>query len=155
FEEFNEAYYKGLHEIAEKMSGPTADALEAQKFIGVLKELLATTRYRLMDPIADKIGILTADGLGWKTKSGEVFLLPTLSRAAVENTTGIIEISNHTLHEQMDQLKFLGRKDAGRNTCVIKIGGESRRVLVIAPGVLFDRPPEPDFLPKDEEPGVL
>ena len=124
------------------MAAYTAESLEAHRFLATLRELLVSERYLLLprgqrgtDADRDRL-------LGWREANG-VYLLPTVSREAVERTLGreaLGGISEKTLHMQLDNLGFIAGKAAGRLTRVVTVGAERVRVLHLIAAALLPRP---------------
>jgi DNA primase catalytic core len=137
-----DAHAQGLKILAEGMAHNTATSLEATRYLVVLRELLVSERYILLkvteQPTMESERTRV---IGWQAEDGSAYLLPKLARAAVDSVLGprgLGDLSEQTLHSQLDGLGALQSKQDGRFTTVQWIAGEkaARRVIHIKAEVL-------------------
>jgi hypothetical protein len=145
-----DAHTRGLHTLATEMAVYTAASLEAERFLTALRELIVSQRYILLK-IAEQPTNESERSrmIGWQGEDGSLFLLPKLARAAVDiafGTRGLGDLSEQTLHAQLESLGAIKEKDPGRLTKVQWIAGEkaARRVLHLTADAMKERssPPE-------------
>ncbi len=135
--EFAAAHAAGLRLLAGAMARQTAETVEAARFGEVLQQLLASGACRLVERGGSREG---EDVIGWRAPDGGAYLLPDLARRAVEvalGGEGLNRVSNEALYGQLEEMGYLGTKDAGRRTKALRLeGGRSVRVLHLASSAL-------------------
>jgi Domain of unknown function (DUF3854) len=140
---FREAHASGLKAIATEMASYTAEALDATRFLAALKELLASEQAALL-PTRGEIPLSSERDrmVGWRDAEGPIYLLSETARKAVEQilgSRGLGDLSDTTLHTQLDGLGLLEAKGKGRLTIVKKIRGKCERVLCLKPAAIEER----------------
>jgi hypothetical protein len=145
-----DAHAQGLKSLAEGMAHNTAISLEATRYLAVLRELLVSQRYILLN-VTDQPTMESERTrvIGWQAEDGSAYLLPKLARAAVDTvlgSRGLGDLSEQTLHSQLDGLGALQSKQDGRFTTVQWIAGEKavRRVIHIKTAVLKESTDDKD-----------
>jgi hypothetical protein len=122
--------------IADWMAHSTVEALEGVRFVNALRDLLAIGRAVLLprqvaypDPGTRELERV----IGWEDGNGGAYVIPNVSRFAVERligADGLGHLSDHTLYSQLDDLGMLASKGKNTHTRVIKLAdGATRRVL--------------------------
>lgn len=132
------AHSEGLQRIAHNMSLRTAEALEAQRFLGALRELLATRQLLLLpSQVADPEHTDPKRLLGWFDDAG-CYILPTIAIERVRQLLGPgnFTISPQALYTQLDGIKAIARKGEDFTTRQKKINGTNQRVLHLKPEAL-------------------
>lgn len=149
---FAQSYMNGIDRIAAMMANRTSDALEANRFIDSLRELLDSGRALLLKP-EQRTPDAPSDKdrhIGWLLSNGTVYLIPNISRQLVEKHWGknsLNQIGRRTLYSQLDGLGMIAEKGKSQATIRKTVFMNFRtRVLVIKPGVLTDTFPETDFM---------
>lgn len=123
----------GLTLVAEEMARLTAEALEANRFLETLIELITSGRSLLLPACHEAQDEERDRFIGWKDSDNSVYLLPELARLAVERVLGIgglNGLSNATLYSQLAGLGLIESSDSGRHTKNIRSDqGKVVRVL--------------------------
>jgi len=126
-DEYAGAYEKALSVIAGGMAENTSVAIEAERFIAALRELLASGRY-VLRRLDDELG---SQGLGWMNGDGSAYVMPVIARRAVEDLLGrddLNGISNNTLYAQLKERGYL-YPGAEKTTTTKRLAGGVKRVL--------------------------
>lgn len=132
---YSEAYFAGLNQIANQMATYTADSLEAERFMSMLRDLITTHQAVLIER-GTKPGIVDSDRMiGWKDVDGGAYILGNIARALVERYYGkecLNNLSNNTLYTQMRELGYLipGRD---KSTHLLREFDQVHRVIRLAP----------------------
>lgn len=137
-QKYSDAYFEGLKAVATEMAKYTANALEATRFVGMLRDLLITGQAVLIER-GSRPGLAEGDRMiGWKDVDGGAFLLMGVTRALMIRHFGkdcLNTISETMLYNQMKDLGYLlPGKD--RASSVIKELGSTQRVARITPMAL-------------------
>lgn len=125
--EYADEYMLALRGIAGGMAENTSVAIEAERFIAALRELLASGRYVLRG-LNDELGLM---GLGWMNGDGSAYLMPVIARRAVEDLLGrddLNGISNNALYAQLRERGYL-IPAAEKTTVTKRLAGGVKRVL--------------------------
>jgi hypothetical protein len=134
--EHQAAHAAGLATIAGDMAQRTTTAMEAIRFLDVLRELIITGQ-KVLVPKGSTSSEAPDRYVGWRDQKDEsVYLAPDLSRAAVDyllRPHGLGALSQTTLYAQLNSLGVIASHDDGRVTKVIRIGSELQRVLHLRP----------------------
>jgi Domain of unknown function (DUF3854)/Domain of unknown function (DUF927) len=137
---YRQAHQVGLEAVAATMASYTAEALEASRYLATLRELIVSQRYLLLKKGESPTNESERDRmLGWRDTDASVYLLPVLAKAAVERTLGrdgLGGVSDKTLYLQLEALGILASKEKGRQTKLLKVGGERYRTLHLKASVL-------------------
>lgn len=125
---------KGLTHLASEMAGFTAEALEANRFIASLKEMIAGGRAIVLDKTNQQINEESPNAtrtIGWYADDGSAYLLPEATVEIVKKSTGdtLGNISRNALYEQLDQLGYIASKNKDRQTKLVRIAGDVQRIL--------------------------
>jgi hypothetical protein len=125
---------KGLTNLASEMAGFTAEALEANRFIASLKEMIAGGRAIVLGKTSERINEESPNAtrtIGWYADDGSAYLLPEATVELVKKSTGdtLGNISRNALYEQLDQLNFIASKNKDRQTKLVRIAGDVQRIL--------------------------
>ncbi len=141
-ERYAEEHARGLEEVAGLMATYTAEAREATRFLGFLKDLLIG-RCILLDKGEEPKDSEERDRhLGWRDRDGSAYIVPSLAMAAIERVWGkdaLGGISSKALYAQLNGLGVLASKDRGEHTRTLKIGGHdgyTRKTLHLKSAVL-------------------
>lgn len=137
---YTKAHGDGLRRIAENMAKSTTEALECVRFLGALRELLATGQGVLIPrglPAADMSQHDRERLIGWKDDAG-IYLLPTVALERIRKLLGqqSITASLQVLYSQFDGMKLIAGRGKDKVTRPIKMWGELYRVLHLLPDVL-------------------
>lgn len=137
---YTAAHGNGLRRIADNMAKATTEALEANRFLAGLRELLATGQGVLIqrDRLKEDVALHERDRMiGWVDEEG-VYLLPTAAMERVRKLLGpqAVTVSLQVLYGQFDGLKLLGSKGRDKITRPMRMQGETQRVLHLIPDVL-------------------
>lgn len=130
-------YTNGLYEIAKTMASATAEALEADRFIAGLKELLFTGQAILVKDTGHHAAIAAERKenliIGWEDGANGGYFNSETARGAVERLLrdDLNGITNSTLYEQLDALGLISKGTDGKTTKPIKRDGKTVRVLHI------------------------
>lgn len=132
-----EAHMRGLSEIvATTMAEATAEALEATRYLGALRELVAVEQISIPDMnavVTDKEKLRL---VGWQDQNG-IYLMPGVTRRAIENLVGDLNgISALALNKQLDALGVIASKNKGRYTKNRRINGKVEVTLHLKKSVL-------------------
>lgn len=153
---YSQAHGDGLRRIAENMARATTEALEVNRFIAGLKELLATGQATLIDKSRrqdDVAGYERERMVGWIDDEG-VYLLPTAAIERVRKMFGpqSLTVSLQALYNQFEGLNLIAAKGKDKVTRPIKVWGTLNRVLHLVPDVLEtkDDAPETDDTNQDD-----
>jgi hypothetical protein len=133
-QKYADAYFEGLKSIGRQMASYTAESLEAQRFVAMLRDLLTTDRAVLINRGAAP-GLDSERMIGWRAEDGGAFLLMRIARALIERCFGkdcLNNISDTTLYSQM---KDLGYFIPGRDKATIQLweGNKNQRVIRLTP----------------------
>lgn len=135
--QFTDDYTKGLYEIAKTMANATAEALEAERFLAGLRELLSTGQAILVKDAGEHASIVVEHKedkiIGWKDGTGGGLFYPETARRKVERILGddLNGITNSTLYEQLDALGLISKGTDGKRTKLIKRNDSVDRYLHI------------------------
>lgn len=117
-------HHRGLKQIAEEMIAATSQGTEAQRFLSVLRQLLASKRCRLVTE--DAGGDYTfGECVGLRRPDG-IYIFPDVARAAVAKVLGdafFDALSSATLYKQLAELDVIASFDTGRHTKTIRYDG--------------------------------
>jgi len=137
-QKYYDDHQSGLRNVVSRaMAEATAEALEAQRYLAALRELLDTDRVVLFEkdpgiPLTeDQLHILKDRHIGWQD-SDSIYLLPGLARREVERLIGgegLNKISNVALNRQLKEMEALASHDLNRLTKAVWIDDKTRRVL--------------------------
>ncbi|MBI4332609.1 MAG: DUF927 domain-containing protein [Chloroflexi bacterium] len=135
-EQYAEDHAEGLEEVATYMAHATARALEATRWLEALRALLGG-RCILLDHGEEPRDSEERDRyLGWRGPDGSLYIVPELARKAIEQLLGrdgLGELSERTLHAQLEELGMLASKGRNQRTIQIRVGsrvdGQRPRVL--------------------------
>jgi|GEM_PF-3946576 len=127
----------GLVSIAGEMASQTAESLEASRYLEAVRELLANEEAVLVPRHFSIVGEDRGRMIGWKDDNDNAYLMPLVTRKAVERLlgeNGLGNISDPTLYKQLDSLGAIADTDGeeGRLTKAIKESGKTQRTLCIA-----------------------
>ena len=130
------AHAAGLAAIAGDMAQRTTAALEAIRFLDVLRELIISER-RVLVPKGGTSSEPPERRIGWKDNSdGSIYLMPDISRAAVEEAlrpNGLGALSRTTLYAQLNSLGVIVDHSEGQWTKPFRAGAIVQRVLHLKP----------------------
>lgn len=147
--EYKDAHIEALRSVAGGMAIHTTESAEYQRFLAALRELLAAKRAIVIprkgypippDPSKpeDRHGTPDPDRfMGWYDDEG-FYLLPVVARRLVMTVLdrdGLNSISNQQLYDQLQQAGMMV-SDAKQSTRLIKIAGNSQRILHLRPHAL-------------------
>jgi hypothetical protein len=129
---YQEIHLQGLREIvATTMAEATAEALEATRYLGALRELLAVEQIAIPDMAAVVTDKEKLRLVGWQDTDG-IYLMPSVARRAVEALVGDLNgISALALHKQLDALGVISSKNKGRYTKNKRVNGKVQQTLHI------------------------
>jgi hypothetical protein len=140
-EKFRDAHASGLQAIARAMSDNTAESLEAERYLSVIRQLLASSKCALGSRGGPRPQGSGAVLLGYKEDVG-AYILPDVARMEVEKLlgqNGLNGISERGLYAQLKQLGKIASFDAGRLTKTVKLhSGSTQRVLHLNNAALND-----------------
>jgi len=124
------AHMSGLSEIvATTMAEATAEALEATRYLGALRELVAVGQVSIPNMDAVVTDREKQNLIGWQDSTG-VFLMPGVARRAVEHLVGNLNgISSLALNKQLDALGVIASTNKGRYTKNKRINGKVEQTL--------------------------
>jgi len=127
--EYNDAYTQALEEVAGLMAENTLEALEGERYISALRELLAAGRISLAH-FGGELGIKC---VGWfDERSAGAYILPAITRKEIEDALGrdaLNGISNSALYAQLEENEYLVRTGSKKTTIQKWINNGNRRVL--------------------------
>jgi hypothetical protein len=128
-QKYSDAYFEGLKTVATEMAKYTANALEATRFVGMLRDLLTTGQAVLIER-GSRPGLDSERMIGWRAEDGGAYLLMGVTRALMVRHFGkdcLNTISETMLYSQMKDLEYLipGRE---RASVLIKELGAVQRV---------------------------
>lgn len=137
---YTTAHGDGLRRIAENMAKSTTEALECVRFLGALRELLATGQGVLIPrdlPAADVSQHDRERLVGWKDDAG-IYLLPTVALERIRKLLGqqSITASLQVLYSQFDGMKLIAGRGKDKVTYSVRVQGEVQRILHLVPDVL-------------------
>lgn len=126
---YSHAFDKSLQEISDSMGSYAAQTHEANRYISAVRAMLLSNRAYLVnkarDPDTDDKRVF----LGWKDDE-YVYLQPDNTYREVleflRNSNGLNGLGMNTMHRQLDQLKFLARKNPPHLTALKRVGTESK-----------------------------
>jgi len=128
-EKYNDAYTQALEEVAGLMAENTLEALEGERYISALRELLAAGRISLAY-FGGELGIKC---VGWfDERSAGAYILPAITRKEIEDALGrdaLNGISNSALYAQLEENEYLVRTGSKKTTIQKWINNGNRRVL--------------------------
>lgn len=129
-QKYGDQYFEGLKSVAIEMAKYTANALEATRFVGMLRDLLITQQAILIER-GSRPGLDGDRMIGWKDVDGGAYLLMGVCRALMLRHFGkdcLNTISETMLYSQMKDLGYLvpGRE---RSTTTIRELGTVQRVV--------------------------
>lgn len=132
-----QAHLDGLELVAEAMAEATAEALEAKRYLGAIRELIQTGQALLPNPNEELTHEARERVIGYQDYSG-VYLLPGLARRAAERLLGerLNGVSQNALNKQFDTLKMIESHNKGTLLKSKKINGKGMRVLHLHSDVL-------------------
>lgn len=127
---YADPYFEGLKVIGTQMASYTAESLEATRFVGMLRDLLATDQAALIETTATP-GLESERMIGWKAEDNGAYLLMKVARALMDRRFGkdcLGQISEKTLYSQLIDLGYL---TPGRDKATVQLwaGGKNQRVI--------------------------
>jgi len=138
------AHIAGLRSIADNLVGSTSNGLEANRFIEMLREVIASGRGYLIPgkgtPI-DKVPdpALRARSIGWVDESG-IYLFPQAAIELIRSVSGdaLGGVSSATLYQQLKEIDAIQGSDSGKLTKKVLIAGARTTIntLWLKSGVL-------------------
>jgi len=125
-----EAHMQGLSEIiATTMAEATAEALEATRYLGALKELIAVEQVSIPDMSSIVTDKQKQNLIGWQDAGG-AYLMPGVTRRFVEHLVGDLNgISSLALNKQLSALGVIASTNKGRYTKNKRINGKVQQIL--------------------------
>lgn len=142
-QKYEQEHMEGLCKVAQDMSDYTQTAIEWQRFVMAIQEMITAGQAIIVQN--KKHTVISSDRhlvIGAKAKNGGVFIYPDIARGMVDKLLGkhvLGSVSNNTLYDQLNKAGKIGDKDPGRMTTVKRIDGKATRVLHLIEGVLDDR----------------
>jgi Domain of unknown function (DUF927)/Domain of unknown function (DUF3854) len=132
--EHRAAHYENLGQLAGQMAAYTTTALEANKFLEILRELLASGRAILQDRQAPSERTDPDRMIGWKNTDGTANILPSVARNLVDRLSpeSLGAVSGKTLYGQIADRGLLASSDRGKHEKTIKIEGHSYKTIHLA-----------------------
>jgi hypothetical protein len=129
--EQRDAHYVNLSHLAGEMASYTTTALEANKFLELLRELLASGRAVLRDRQASGEKTDPDRLIGWKNADGTANILPSVARSLVDRLSpnALGGVSGKTLCGQMADRGVLASSDQGKHEKTIKVDGHSYKTI--------------------------
>jgi hypothetical protein len=129
-----DAYFAGLQATARRMADYTAESMEAQRFIEMLRDMLTTEQAVLINR-GTMPGLDSQRMVGWKAEDGGAYLLMPMARALIERYFGkdvLNTISEKTLYSQLQDLGFIV---PGRDRATMQLweGNKNQRVVRLTP----------------------
>lgn len=140
--QYKDVHIEALRSVAGGMAIHTTESAEYQRFLAALKELLATGR-AIVIPRKGYPSDTRIDPdrfMGWIDDEG-YYLLPAVARRLVMSVLdkdGLNGISNQQLYDQLQQAGMM-ISDAKQSTRLIKVAGNSARVLHLRPHALQEK----------------
>lgn len=130
------AHKQGLATIADDMAMRTTAALEAIRFLDVLRELIISGR-RVLVPKGGTSSEPPERRIGWRDNiDASIYLMPDISRQAVEEAlrpNGLGALSRTTLYAQLNSLGVIADHSEGQLTKLLRAGTDIQRVLHLKP----------------------
>ena len=129
--EQRDEHYVNLSRLAGEMASYTTTALEANKFLELLRELLASGRAVLRDRQASGEKTDPDRLIGWKNADGTANILPSVARSLVDRLSpdALGGVSGKTLYGQMADRGVLASSDQGKHEKTIKVDGHSYKTI--------------------------
>jgi len=131
---------EGLRMVAQDMGHMTEQALEADRFLNAINQLLATEEIIILDSAATPVLSHETDKvIGWVLKPDlegkqHIALFPETTRRKVEELLGrnaLGGITNNSLYDQLARMDKLIKSADGKSTTTKKYKGNAERVLII------------------------
>jgi hypothetical protein len=125
------AHCGNLFHVASYMASATTTALEANRFLDILRELLASGRATVRDGQAAHEKVDPDRFIGWKNADGTFNILPLVARSLVERLSAdsLGLVSTKTLLGQLADRGMLKSTDQGKHEKTIKIDGRSYKTV--------------------------
>jgi hypothetical protein len=136
-ERFLLAHKAGLERMASEMAGYTANSLEAQRFINLLTELLASNRLALLPNARSVPPTHQADAdriVGWcgdGENKGTIYLYPSLTIDLVKRlgNDDLGNVSKNTLYEQLAHLGLIASHDKDKSVKTVRGASGPQKML--------------------------
>lgn len=125
-------HWAALELLARQMATYTTTALEANKFLEILRELLASGKAALRDRQQPTFDNVEPDRMiGWKNEDGSAHILPVVARSMVDRLCpdALGKVSSKTLHGQLADKGMLVSKNRTDHETVVKVAGKTYRTI--------------------------
>lgn len=136
---FTPDYEAGIDAMMVSMADTTAEGLEATRFMGYVRQLLAIGELTLLQEGKEASGFDRHQLVGMHLRDGSYYVLPQIARARIERFFGqnaLSGMSDRTLYEQMQRIGYIHMSAQGKPTKTCRIGGTVTRALHVRAGVL-------------------
>lgn len=138
--DYSTDFEKGLSDLILSTSAATCEMTEAAQFIEILRELITSGRYIVLDRVRTGSELTLPNVVGWRLdEEGSTAIFPDLAIEAVRRVTGPQAqiVGKNTLYRQLDEAGLIepGTDNRTQNK---RAGSKQVRVLVFKAGSLQD-----------------
>jgi hypothetical protein len=144
--EHHRQHVENLRHLAGEMAISTTTALEANRFLDILRELLASGRAMMRDRQAPYDKTDPDRFVGWKNADGTFNILPLVARSLVERLSpdALGLVSTKTLLGQMADRGLLSSADQGKHEKTVKVNGVAYKTVHLTAQALTVDDPKDD-----------
>jgi len=136
---FKDQHKAALEAIAKQMCQHTKVSFEADRYVTMLRELLASNRATLQtkrdQDLSNSPGQVC---IGWKDGNGGAYVLPAIALELIRPYDNLNGLSQETINKQLVQLDYVEPGKDGKTAKQVRLGKDKRnqRVLHLLPKAL-------------------
>lgn len=136
---YKENFEEGIYKLEGRVSQETSEAVEAEKFVESLQEIISSGRGRITRKWEVGKSDTCTNAIGWQEEDGSVCIYPRMAKDIIRRMNNYEgqDLSGKVLYRQLFERGHIYREN-DRYTLPRWVNGHTVRVLVFKPDVLFE-----------------